>query len=126
MNYNKLEEEIKLNKISITKLAEKLNITYRALRRKLNLKILSVAELEIISKELNKPITYWFDDVGYISLGSHNHINGNNNKVEIQLKSDVEKLQNEIDNLKIQIKLKDELIELLREQVKMLKKLEKS
>jgi len=125
---NKIKEELKKRRITIEELSKVLNFTYSYTHRIVSGKI-PLNNLEIlrkISDYIGVPITYWFDDStnNSVVIGSHNQINGNNNKVEVQLKSDIEKLKNEIDNLKIQLRLKDELIELLREQVKTLKKLE--
>lgn len=117
----KIKEELKKKRISISELAKFLKFSYPYTNRLLNGKstINQIDLLLKISDFLNVPITYWFSDNGLSStqIGSNNQINGNNNKVEIQLKSDNEKLkekiiklENEIDNLKIQLRLKDELI----------------
>jgi transcriptional regulator with XRE-family HTH domain len=126
MNYSKIEYEIKINNKTITDLAKHLDITYRGLRRKLNLKSLSIEELEKISDYLGLPVTYWFDDeVKNVTIASHNHINGNNNKIEVQLTAEIERLKTEIEMLKVELRLKNELIESLRAHIKSLMKLDK-
>ena len=127
MIYSKIEKEIKIKNKTLTDLAKNLNLTYRGLRRKLNLKSLSIDELQKISDFLEVPITYWFDDGqgSGVSIASHNHINGNNNKIEVQLNAEIERLKNEVEMLKVELRLKNELIESLRAHIKSLMKLDK-
>ncbi len=123
---NKIEREIKLQNKTLTELAEYLNITYRGLRRKFNIKKIEVDELQKISDYLGVPITYWFDEEGkQINIASHNSINGNYNKIEVQLNAEIERLKNEIEMLKVELRLKNELIESLRAHIKSLMKLDK-
>lgn len=115
----KIIKELKKRRIPFSELSEKLNYSYQGIYKALHSKETIRFELLLdISKILNLPITYWFDDeLKQINIASNNQINGNNNKIEVQLNAlnaEIERLRREIEFLKKEIQLKDELIEILK------------
>lgn len=125
---SKLKSELKLRRYTIKEFAEKVNISYTYANEIINGKkpINQIDLLRKISDFLGVPITYWFDDeTKSVSIGSHNVVNGNNNKIEVQLNAEIERLKTEIEMLKVELRLKNELIESLRAHIKSLMRLDK-
>lgn len=113
-----------IKKSQIIKILDKSPMTvYRILDGKRKLELEDIEKLAIF---FGLPVTYWFDDeVKNVTIASHNHINGNNNKIEVQLTAEIERLKTEIEMLKVELRLKNELIESLRAHIKSLMKLDK-
>ncbi len=124
---NKIINYLESRKISIRTLAENVGMSYTGFYQLLKMNNdMKLSVLKKISDYLGVPITYWFEDENkQINIASNNSINGNNNKIEVQLKQDIEKLQSEIEILKVELRLKNELIESLRAHIKSLMKLDK-
>lgn len=113
-----------VKKTQIIKVLEKSPMTvYRILEGKRKLEL---EDIEKLANYFGLPITYWFDDdAKSVNIGSHNVVNGNNNKIEVQLNAEIERLKNEIEMLKVELRLKNELIDSLRAHIKSLMKLDK-
>lgn len=123
---NKIKNELKKRKVSYKELAQNINMSITGVNDLLKKNDIKYSTLKKISDYLGLPVTYWFDDeVKNVTIASHNHINGNNNKIEVQLTAEIERLKTEIEMLKVELRLKNELIESQRAHIKSLMKLDK-
>ena len=100
----KIRALVSLKKITIEELANKLTISKQALHNILgNRTSLKIEHLEKIAKVLEVPVSYFFEED-----------QGNAISISTTKSNDIEQLQKEIENLKEQLSLKNQIIELLK------------
>ena len=110
MNLKKIKIISENNKITLTSLANRINMSYQNLNRCIRENKMQAQDLEKIASILNVPISYFFDESGTAGIINGNeNILGNNNKVRIESKD------KEIEGLKRELALKDKIIKMLEE-----------
>ncbi len=123
MNISKLHELMKLKKITQKELSNKIFLSQNAISNILQRGDLKVSVLEKIAEVLSVPVSYFFEEESGTSLnkqitnGNGNvQMNGvNNGSIKLNnAKHEIDKLKAELSGCREQLKLKDEIIELLK------------
>jgi len=121
MNINNLLSLLKSKNLSQEKLAAKIGMSRTGLNDLIKRNDLKVSVLEKIAEALNVSVGYFFDETdsnnGIIQNGKHNYhasTNGSINIGELECNRKLELSENKVKALEEQLKLKDEIITLLK------------
>lgn len=116
---NKIMQELERQGVQVTEFAKRINKSRGYMYAIFEKADIDTALLKVIANTLSVPITFFFDEDNASVVNIGNTVNGNGNKVRQGHVNVVQESQEkEIEYLKARLKDKEDMIELLKQQLK--------